>query len=551
MEFKSTDLGFMGTQHTDIVSTPYGHFWVDAKRGKIFKLDQNGKGLEIISEQAGNQPTNMKQWFREHLPMKILKYISNIDVDNKYKGIGFNMWWDDRESRLFITKRDYIVKTQNCIDYNQEAGFFSTCGEPVISCPVGYTYNEETELCEKEGDCLNGLSARVFYSGIVPYAGHMCNRARFNFTANGINIGIVNLNNAGGLLGEQIDDLNVIPGGLSSSRESILLFSQQNIDDIENTPQGSNTLNLALVCRDPQQPGGCHNDLAQIQLFQNGVVIYSGAIGANTSVNYDPCAGGAPLITTPPIITPTITPINFDNTTYFKDVSWTISYKPTEGSWNSYFDFKPDYSPYHNNFFQVGYNWGQDKGTLWNHLMNNNSFCVFQGRKYSPIIEFPIPNENVNKILNSISLNLEGRHYQNDWDFAVDKDKSFEKMFIYNPTNCSGVLGLNPQKKLTDNRNFPRMNGNIQEILFTSNEDKQSINYFFNRVVNQNNNIPILNVDENNIFRGVNSNAVKFSGKKVLERLKGESFIVHLEGNKDSRYNLILKSVISDETIYE
>jgi hypothetical protein len=259
------------------------------------------------------------------------------------------------------------------------------------------------------------------------------------------------------------------------------------------------------------------------------------------------------IITTPPQQSNILTPINFDNTTYFKDVSWTISYKPSEG-WNSFFSFYPDYSPYHNNYFQVGYNWKRPleqniAGSLWGHNMNNGSYCVFQGRKNVPMIDFPIVNENVTKMLNSISLNLEGRYYQNDWDFSVDKDKSFKNMYIYNPTNCSGMLGLNAQKALSDVRKYPKMSGNVQEILFTSDEDKQNINYFYNRVVNQNNNIPIFRVDENNIFKTINNDAVKFSGKRVLERLKGNDFVIHLEGMMDSRYNLILKNVINDETI--
>lgn len=374
MEFKSTDLGFMGTQNTSIVSTPYGHFWCDAKRGKVFKLDQNGQGLEIISEIVNGKPSGMKSWFREHLPFKILKYIPNLDIDNNYKGLGLNMWWDDRENRVFITKRDYILKQG--INKNQ------------------FAFNTETKK----------------------------------------------------------------------------LYYQEN-------------------------------------------------------------------------------EIYFDNNTIFEDVSWTISFKPAEGTWNSYFTFYPDYSTYHNNFFQIGYNWGEDKETLWNHLMNKSSFCVFQGKKHKPILEFVIPNQNVTKILNSISLNVEGKYYVNDWDYTTDKDKSFKNMFIYNSTNNSGTLELIPQKGLKDLKNYPITNGNIQKILFTSENGKQNANYFFNRVVNQANNIPMFITDKNNIFKQVNNSSVNFKGKKVLERLKGDYFIVHLEDIVDTRYNIILKNVISDETI--
>lgn len=254
-------------------------------------------------------------------------------------------------------------------------------------------------------------------------------------------------------------------------------------------------------------------------------------------------------------VTPTIqgskTPVYFDDEDYFEDVSYTIAYSPTDGSWLSYYTFLPDYTIALNNMFQVGYNFGQHKETLWTHLMNRSSFCVFQGEKHTPQIEYVVPNENVNKILNSVSLNIEGIHYQNEWDWAVDKNISFKNMYIYNRTNNSGMLGLNPQLTLSDNRKYPKTIGNTQEILFTSSEDKQNANYFYNRLLQQSNNIPQFNIDKNNIFKTINTNAVKFSGKSVLERLKGDYFLVNLSGMMDSRYNIIFKNSINSETFYE
>lgn len=245
----------------------------------------------------------------------------------------------------------------------------------------------------------------------------------------------------------------------------------------------------------------------------------------------------------------TRTPIYFDNTTYFKEVSWTVAYKPREKVWNSYFSFYPDYSPFHNNFFQVGYNWGEDKGTIWNHLLNRSSFGVFQGKKHIPILEFIVPNENVNKILNSVALNLESRYYLNEWDWTVDKDKSYKNMFIYNSTNNTGMLELIPQKKLSDTKKYPITEGNIQKILYTSENGKKNINYFFNRMVDEQNNIAMFKTDSNNIFKTINNASVNFKGKRVLERLKGQYFLVHLEGMQDSRFNLIFNSAVNDETI--
>jgi hypothetical protein len=150
ISFKKSDLGFAGTQNTDFVSTPYGHFWVDAKRGRVFNVDQNGGNLEVISESIQGQPSGMKQWFREHLPFKILKHFPDVDVDNKYKGLGINMWFDDRNSRVFITKKDYISIKTDCLKYSEEKGFYTDCGEEQIICPEGFTYNSSTQLCEKE-----------------------------------------------------------------------------------------------------------------------------------------------------------------------------------------------------------------------------------------------------------------------------------------------------------------------------------------------------------------------------------------------------------------
>lgn len=375
MEFKVTDLGNMGTQHSDICSTPYGHFWVDAKRGRIFQIDQNGKQAEAISETVQGKSSNMRNWFRENIPMKILNYLPIIDVDNKYKGIGFNIWYDDRKTRVFFTKRDYILKQG--INKNN------------------FVFEEETR--------------KLFY--------------------------------------------------------------------------------------DEQE-------------------------------------------------------VFFDNEDIFQDVSWTISFKPNEGTWGSYFSFYPDYTPFYNNLFQVGYNWGEASGTLWNHTLENKSFQVFQGNLHPFIVEYPVQNQNVNKVLNSLSLNIESKRYHNQWDFSQWKGIGFNKLSIWTNTQHSGVLNLKEQKSLSDLKKYPiTNNNNTQDILYTSLEGKHNVNYFFNRVVNQDTNTPNIIWDTNRIFKAVNSQNIKFSGKRTLERLTGESFTASLTNDTESRFNIILKSSISDETI--
>ena len=100
INFNQSELGYAGTQHTQIISCDFGHFWVDAKRGKVFQMKPGGQGLEEIT-------TGLEKWFKENLPFKITSTFPGLDIDNNYRGVGISMGWDDRMRRLFITKLDY------------------------------------------------------------------------------------------------------------------------------------------------------------------------------------------------------------------------------------------------------------------------------------------------------------------------------------------------------------------------------------------------------------------------------------------------------------
>ena len=108
IEFHSTDLGYGGTQHSEVVSNEFGHFYVDARRGQIFQIESNGNGATEIT-------MGLRNWFKEQLPFKILnggiEGLTDLDVDNPFKGLGISLGWDSRFKRLFLTKLDYIVNS--------------------------------------------------------------------------------------------------------------------------------------------------------------------------------------------------------------------------------------------------------------------------------------------------------------------------------------------------------------------------------------------------------------------------------------------------------
>ena len=100
LDFAITDLGYLGSQNEAFISTPFGHIFVDAKRGSIFQLTgTTPKDLVLTS--------TMRSFFKENLPFTISKYFKNINTDNPFKGIGISLAFDYRFNRLFITKLDY------------------------------------------------------------------------------------------------------------------------------------------------------------------------------------------------------------------------------------------------------------------------------------------------------------------------------------------------------------------------------------------------------------------------------------------------------------
>ena len=102
VDLSKTDLGYTGTQHKAYVTCEYGTFWVDAKRGHIYQITEQGFN-EIKTDNNFN-------WFKNNLPFNILKNFPDADIDNPQAGLGIVMGWDERYERVFITKLDYLVR---------------------------------------------------------------------------------------------------------------------------------------------------------------------------------------------------------------------------------------------------------------------------------------------------------------------------------------------------------------------------------------------------------------------------------------------------------
>jgi hypothetical protein len=117
VQYSSSTNGYFGTQHKDILHTPFGHISVDARRGQVHLLGNGGQGLEEISNQG------LRHWYSENLPFQIEKHFPGINIDDNYNGIGISLGYDKKFNQMFITKLDYQPKS-NDIKYNYETHKF-------------------------------------------------------------------------------------------------------------------------------------------------------------------------------------------------------------------------------------------------------------------------------------------------------------------------------------------------------------------------------------------------------------------------------------------
>jgi uncharacterized protein (TIGR02145 family) len=116
IDFAETDLGYVGSQNKFLLKIPQGQVTVDAKRGQIFLLTNEGAN-EISGFGSG-----VNRFMTDHLSFEISRYfptrqvtingktviIPGVDTDNNYNGIGLHGVYDTKFERLIITKLDYI-----------------------------------------------------------------------------------------------------------------------------------------------------------------------------------------------------------------------------------------------------------------------------------------------------------------------------------------------------------------------------------------------------------------------------------------------------------
>jgi len=114
-----------------IISTPVGLYYVSQQQGKIFSY---GQGLTEISQ------INMKWWFNEFLPYKLLEDFPDFPhVDNPVAGIGCSAGYNNTDNIIYFSKKDYYLKDEykGQIEYIEGDNFAYTRDTNKITIKLG------------------------------------------------------------------------------------------------------------------------------------------------------------------------------------------------------------------------------------------------------------------------------------------------------------------------------------------------------------------------------------------------------------------------------
>jgi hypothetical protein len=173
-----------------------------------------------------------------------------------------------------------------------------------------------------------------------------------------------------------------------------------------------------------------------------------------------------------------VTRTDLKDETIFEDASWTISYDPKSKFWVSHHDWHPN--------FMLG-----SKGNfltivgdgIWKHNDICNDYCNFYGVDYPFEVEFPVITGQTVTTMKSIEYILEC-YKRNEYN-CVDQfhvlDYNFDQAVIHNSEQVSGYLNLNPYPKnnVPLNLQYPIINADSIDILFSKEENKYRFNQFW------------------------------------------------------------------------
>jgi hypothetical protein len=240
--------------------------------------------------------------------------------------------------------------------------------------------------------------------------------------------------------------------------------------------------------------------------------------------------------------------IYLEDSKYFENRSFTISYSPLTKSWISFYSFLPNYYIGLTNHFQSGNNQG-----LWNHLLSPLRYQTFYNKLEPYILEYSVDTLPQVSTINSVTLFQDIQKFYSNVDFySLGSSNSsnkinFNKAILYNKEQCSGLLYLTPEnpQDTSQRLKYPKLGKDHIEVLYSHRENKFTFNNFWNAAHSQGGQ-PIFSTDwkllKDSYFvdKVINPKAIGYTLRQGYQvPLKSTQCKVRLIQDKYSRYRFL------------
>ena len=390
---------------------------VNTTYGVFWISQKNGKVMQL----AGNQIVDismlgMRYWFSENLKYNLLNSFPTYDlIDNTVKGIGCQTVYDNQYEILYFSKKDYKLLPG-----------LTTTGP-----------NKDIEYDpEKKAFKVKGYSYFMKLTYGSDPSSQIKNGYKIQGKVNGYTINSCTYNSANPIGNFVTCLVNAIKGAPNIERIN------QNI--------GSSNFSLEIILKDSKIPA---TFLLDIVIPQNPTPVPITVL--QESIKY----------------------IDPDDTDYFENCCWTISYDPKTKMWLSFHDWHPDLAfATNDHFFTIKDN------DFWKHNVLCNSYNNYYGKNYGWEVEFPVNTGTSVTTIKSVEYYLEVFKYNiNCIDRYHVLDGNFDQAIIYNTEQTSGLLNLHvkPKNNPVALLNYPNINPDSIDIHVAKEENKYRFNQFW------------------------------------------------------------------------
>lgn len=231
-----------------------------------------------------------------------------------------------------------------------------------------------------------------------------------------------------------------------------------------------------------------------------------------------------------------------ENSKYFCNKSWTISYSPLLKSFISFHSFTPNYYVPNQAYFSSGINYSFDEDSneygLWYHNLTNKSYQVYYGKLEPFIFEYSLNTKYTNLMLESVRYNAEFYRFQDNLSSSLIPNVTYNKALIYNQKQSSGLLELIPKEK--NNRRqyiqYPKQNTDSRSILVEYVERGWQFNNFYDVAV-ENSGQPLMSYQCDNIaYKEINPLSITYKSQFLKKKLVSDYHIIRLINDKHSNY---------------